>query len=288
MRNEIAKVVILGDGGVGKTSLRHQFLHKKFASSYKATIGADFITKEVALPQDGRSVTMQIWDTAGQERFQSLGVAFWRGADACIFVYDVTNPQSLQNLKTWLTDFLNQADVSEPESFPIVIVGNKIDAEQSRTVTRKQGLDMARQLKNMCIKLGRVKARENFRTEHSLPTPTLRPTHASQRVPSTRTRLSIPTQPSEPPHEPSVGLGLQPKGKRTRIFGLNNDQESEALPAPQPFQYPAPAVPPSSSPDPMKLATNLTFKSGFGMQRTELGTDNVDTSLQASLIWLAR
>ena len=75
----IPQVIILGDSGVGKTSLMNQYVNKKFSASYKATIGADFLTKEVLV--DDRLVTMQLWDTAGQERFQSLGVAFYRGAD---------------------------------------------------------------------------------------------------------------------------------------------------------------------------------------------------------------
>jgi len=70
----LLKVIILGDSGVGKTSLMNQYVNKKFSNQYKATIGADFLTKEVMV--DDRLVTMQIWDTAGQERFQSLGVAF--------------------------------------------------------------------------------------------------------------------------------------------------------------------------------------------------------------------
>ena len=119
----LLKVIILGDSGVGKTSLMNQYVNKKFNAQYKATIGADFLTKEVMV--DDRLVTMQarscrrrrrrqrplftlrcavgcsralllsrypraqIWDTAGQERFQSLGVAFYRGADSCVLVFDV-------------------------------------------------------------------------------------------------------------------------------------------------------------------------------------------------------
>lgn len=71
---------------VGKTSLMNRYHSQKFTGQYKATIGADFLSKQVSItdPQTGsiRNVTLQIWDTAGQERFQSLGVAFYRGADA--------------------------------------------------------------------------------------------------------------------------------------------------------------------------------------------------------------
>eukprot|EP01084_Bolivina_argentea_P049714 91424_1 len=83
----LLKVVILGDASVGKTSIRNRFVNDKFSKEYKATIGADFLTKEIFI--DDKSVTIQIWDTAGQERFQSLGVAFYRGSDSCILLYDI-------------------------------------------------------------------------------------------------------------------------------------------------------------------------------------------------------
>jgi len=100
----LLKVIILGDSGVGKTSLMNQYVNKKFSNQYKATIGADFLTKEVMV--NDRLVTMQIWDTAGQERFQSLGVAFYRGADCCVLVYDVNVAKTFDNLDSWLFFFV--------------------------------------------------------------------------------------------------------------------------------------------------------------------------------------
>ncbi|DAA79623.1 Ras-related protein [Trichophyton mentagrophytes] len=126
----LLKVIILGDSGVGKTSLMNQYVNKKYSASYKATIGADYLTKEVMV--DGRLVTMQIWDTAGQERFQSLGVAFYRGADCCVLVYDVNNSKSFETLDSWRDEFLIQANLRDPESFPFVVLGNKIDVEESK------------------------------------------------------------------------------------------------------------------------------------------------------------
>lgn len=123
----LLKVIILGDSGVGKTSLMNQFVNKKFSNQYKATIGADFLTKEFSI--DDKMVTMQIWDTAGQERFQSLGVAFYRGADCCVLVFDVTAPTTFKNLDSWRDEFLIQASPREPESFPFVLLGNKVDLE---------------------------------------------------------------------------------------------------------------------------------------------------------------
>ncbi|EAU37022.1 GTP-binding protein ypt7 [Aspergillus terreus NIH2624] len=154
----LLKVIILGDSGVGKTSLMNQYVNKKFSASYKATIGADFLTKEVLV--DDRLVTMQarpqmtrpvmyprlihdlqIWDTAGQERFQSLGVAFYRGADCCVLVYDVNNSKSFEALDSWRDEFLIQASPRDPESFPFVVIGNKIDVEESkRMISSKRAM----------------------------------------------------------------------------------------------------------------------------------------------------
>ena len=72
---------------------------------------------------------VQIWDTAGQERFQSLGVAFYRGADCCVLVFDVTAPNTFKTLDSWRDEFLIQASPRDPENFPFVVLGNKIDLE---------------------------------------------------------------------------------------------------------------------------------------------------------------
>merc|ERR1711871_1679712 len=136
-KRTLLKVIILGDSGVGKTSLMHQYVSKKFSNQYKATIGADFLTKEVQV--EDRLVTMQIWDTAGQERFQSLGVAFYRGADCCVLVYDITTLKTFESLDSWRDEFLVQASPRDPDNFPFVVVGNKCDLENKRKVTAQRG-----------------------------------------------------------------------------------------------------------------------------------------------------
>lgn len=136
----LLKVIILGDSGVGKTSLMNQYVNKKFSKQYKATIGADFLTKEVMI--DEKLVTMQIWDTAGQERFQSLGVAFYRGADSCVLVYDITDPKSFDSLSGWKEEFLVQAAPQSSEEFPFVVIGNKLDlADSQRHVALSRAKD---------------------------------------------------------------------------------------------------------------------------------------------------
>jgi len=151
MKKDILKIVLIGDGGVGKTAIRIQYIHKRFTSNYKATIGADFITKEVQL-EDGKKVSMQIWDTAGQERFQSLGIAYYRGADACIIVFDVTNPYSFKNVLNWQHEFINKADLSDPSTYPFILIGNKTDMEDERVISKSQGRRMAIKMREQSIK----------------------------------------------------------------------------------------------------------------------------------------
>uniref|UniRef100_A0A914E5P7 Rab7 n=1 Tax=Acrobeloides nanus TaxID=290746 RepID=A0A914E5P7_9BILA len=98
---------------------------------------------------DDRLVTMQIWDTIGQERFHSLGTAFYRGADCCALVYDVTDTRSFDSLDMWRDEFLIQASPSDPESFPFVLLGNKIDAETNRAVSSKQVQDWCKSRNDM-------------------------------------------------------------------------------------------------------------------------------------------
>ena len=112
------KVIILGDSGVGKTSLLNRYVNNKFDNRYQATIGADFRTKETEV--EGTLVTLQIWDTAGQERYQSLGSAFYRGADACLLVFDLSSQESFRNLTAWHHEFMVQAGEvpSRPREHP--------------------------------------------------------------------------------------------------------------------------------------------------------------------------
>ncbi|KAG6657434.1 ras-related protein Rab7-like isoform X2 [Carya illinoinensis] len=137
-KRTLLKVILLGDSGVGKTSMMNQYVNKKFSPHYKSTIGADFVTKELQI--DDKQVTLQIWDTAGQERFQSLGAAFYRGAECCVLVYDVNVLRSFETLNTWREEFLKQAHPAEPDNFPFILLGNKIDLDggNSRVVSEWQ------------------------------------------------------------------------------------------------------------------------------------------------------
>ena len=112
------------------------FVTRKFPTSLRATVGADFTTREIQV--GGKTLSLQLWDTAGQERFQSLGVAFYRGADACVLVYDVTKPKTFESLSNWRDEFLVQAGPRDPANFPFVVLANKCDRPPAERLVKEQ------------------------------------------------------------------------------------------------------------------------------------------------------
>lgn len=133
----LLKVLLLGESCVGKTSIFHRYVKDEYSQAYKATIGADFFSKDLKV--DEKEVILQIWDTAGQERYQSLGVTFFRGSDACILVYDITDQRSFDSLTQWVDQFLQGvgANSNSPKDsgFIFVVLGNKCDLIDQRQVS---------------------------------------------------------------------------------------------------------------------------------------------------------
>eukprot|EP00826_Nyctotherus_ovalis_P035345 TRINITY_DN3033_c0_g1_i10.p2 TRINITY_DN3033_c0_g1~~TRINITY_DN3033_c0_g1_i10.p2 ORF type:complete len:158 (-),score=42.19 TRINITY_DN3033_c0_g1_i10:174-647(-) len=119
-----------------------RYVQNTFMTQYKATIGADFLSTE--LDCGGKPLIVQIWDTAGQEKFQSVQGVFYKGADACMLVFDLTNPRSFQALGKWKSEFLYQANPSRT-AFPFVLVGNKEDLENERQVTKEEALQWCKE-----------------------------------------------------------------------------------------------------------------------------------------------
>ncbi|KPP76127.1 ras-related protein Rab-9A-like [Scleropages formosus] len=127
-KSTLLKVILLGDGGVGKSSIMNRYVTNKFDAQLFHTIGVEFLNKDLEV--DGHLATVQIWDTAGQERFRSLRTPFYRGSDCCLLTFSVDDSQSFLNLANWKKEFIYYADVKEPENFPFVVLGNKIDVTE--------------------------------------------------------------------------------------------------------------------------------------------------------------
>ncbi|CAA6656927.1 unnamed protein product [Spirodela intermedia] len=120
------KLVLLGDGRVGKTSLVLQYVNNVFSDKQEATIQAAYLTKRLVI--EGVPITLAVWDTAGQERFHALGPIYYRDADAALLVYDITNKDSFIRVRKWVNELQQMA------SKPIVmaIAANKSDLVRSK------------------------------------------------------------------------------------------------------------------------------------------------------------
>jgi Ras-related protein Rab-28 len=126
------KVILLGDGAVGKTSIAMRFSQDYFAQSYKQTIGVDFFMKRISLPGAGPQVTLQIWDIGGQSIGGKMIGNYIYGAHAVLLCYDITNYESFQDLEDWYR-LVRQTFGDKPMPH-IALVGNKSDLAHMRTV----------------------------------------------------------------------------------------------------------------------------------------------------------
>jgi len=131
---------LIGDTGVGKSCILLRFADNTFTESYISTIGVDFRFRTVEL--DKKVCKLQIWDTAGQERYRTITSAYYRGADAIVMVYDVTNRDSFRHVNDWLLEVTRYSS----EDTCKLLVGNKSDVAGGRVVTSQEGESFAKQL----------------------------------------------------------------------------------------------------------------------------------------------
>ncbi|XP_022340964.1 ras-related protein Rab-35-like [Crassostrea virginica] len=153
--DHLFKLLIIGDSGVGKSSLLLRFSDNTFSGTYITTIGVDFKIRTVDV--NGEKVKLQIWDTAGQERFRTITSTYYRGTHGVIVVYDVTSGESFANVKRWLHEIDQNCDVVNR-----ILVGNKDDDSDRKVVLTQDAQRFAEQ---MGIQLFETSAKENKNVE---------------------------------------------------------------------------------------------------------------------------
>jgi Ras-related protein Rab-1A len=129
----LIKLLVIGDSGVGKSSLLLRFADDGFTDSYISTIGVDFKIRTIEI--DNKVVKLQIWDTAGQERFRTIVSSYYRGANGVILTYSTTDMDSFSHLDMWRVEIEHYA----PEIISIVLCGTKSDDQKHRQVSFDEG-----------------------------------------------------------------------------------------------------------------------------------------------------
>ena len=125
----IAKICLIGDGKVGKTSLTNRYLGKGFTSEYLPTLGSNFLSKvtQINTESGSKEIRFQIWDLAGQPSFNQIRPLYYRGAIGALLVFDLTVPDSLKNLERWAKEFF--ANCGLP-LIKLIVLGNKVDLKK--------------------------------------------------------------------------------------------------------------------------------------------------------------
>ncbi|NIQ05004.1 MAG: GTP-binding protein [Candidatus Korarchaeota archaeon] len=138
------KVVLIGEGGVGKTSIARRYLEKGYKEEYLRTVGANFYTKKIAYDLEIGKTPIQwlIWDLAGQPTFDEVRGMYYRKAKAALVVYDISRPETYYNLPNWISEFWENSS----GQYPLVLVANKIDLRGTdrEEIPRSSGAKYAR------------------------------------------------------------------------------------------------------------------------------------------------
>ncbi|EKX51086.1 hypothetical protein GUITHDRAFT_85102 [Guillardia theta CCMP2712] len=131
------KIVLLGEGRVGKTSLVLRYVNNTFSDKQQTTIQASFLSKRINIGEN--TCNLAIWDTAGQERFHALGPIYYRDADGALLVYDTTDTESFAKVKNWVKELRKMVG----QEIVLCIAGNKIDLDKERQVEKSEAEEYA-------------------------------------------------------------------------------------------------------------------------------------------------
>ena len=136
--DEKIQLIMIGESSVGKTSLINRYTKNLFNTNHLETTGIEYSSKEEKI--NNKIIKVKIWDTAGQEIFHSLTKNFYRKADGIIIVYDVTNKESFDKIHDWVKSVHDNTD--SYREIQMIIVGNKIDLEENRQITKEEGIKL--------------------------------------------------------------------------------------------------------------------------------------------------
>jgi len=150
------KILLIGDAGVGKSSLLVRYVQDTFSEGVEPATGIDSLNKVIDV--DGKKVKLQIWDTAGQERFRTITSSYYRGAHGVLVVYDVCDHTSFENTRRWIGEIDRYAGDEQPLK---MLVGCKVDMDTKRTVSTSDGQELADQLQ-ISFKETSAKTKQNL------------------------------------------------------------------------------------------------------------------------------
>ena len=144
--NYLFKLVLIGNTGVGKSSLLFRFSENVWEDKFIPTIGVDFVRIFIIISQklktlevDGKKVKLQIWDTAGQEKFRNINASYYKGANGILVVYDITNRETFDGLTSWLIEI----EKNSSKDVYKLLIGNKNDLDEKRQITYNEGKEFA-------------------------------------------------------------------------------------------------------------------------------------------------
>ncbi|TFG22514.1 MAG: GTP-binding protein [Promethearchaeota archaeon] len=139
----VLKLAVLGDAGVGKTSLVNQFVSASFKEDYRATLGVNIVMKNIELEQINANARLILWDIAGQEQYEITRGAYYEGCLGALLVYDITRYSSFENIEIkWLTDYKKYVE----KTGSLILIGNKNDLEDQRYVFKEDSKEMAKRI----------------------------------------------------------------------------------------------------------------------------------------------
>ena len=151
------KIIVIGNGQVGKSTLTIKFVKNVFTTEYKQTLGVDFLNIKKYIKKIDQEIDFYIWDTAGQDHFNAITRRYYRGADACLIVFALNDRESFNQVKSW-----HQKMTQECGNIPTALVMSKIDLKDELKVTYEEAEKLSKELN---IKLFKVSSKEGIQVE---------------------------------------------------------------------------------------------------------------------------